>query len=762
MKRRLNWIKCVVAVSLCLTVVSCKKDSGGSTPEEKFVDNFKALVMGGKTIDSHQDWSTVGNTAVKISVDYDNADSYTVYISQSPLIFDAGAVYIGMAKLASGESKTINIARPANTPLLYAACFDSSGHAVSKPFVVKDSDTEVTFSGERPDQASGYNATLNNRWSVAPRTMPDLSSYMTGKLIDPANIQEKLDYEGDIHYIVNSDFVGFIPSLSTFDRKSVYVTGTWTISFNQLVSRDNILIVGDGGKIVVPAGFKLSSNPLADERCGYIYVLPGGEIVGEGEVEFATNEGTFCYNAGTITAMNVRLRGGTLYNSGTIGNRSASSTAIVCSETERTTSQFINAGVADLTAIIGDDLSIDNAGYLKVSGGLTLNGTSRMDDGSYTECASLTLNGDAGGDKVLYMGNAAYMNCKGDISIDNFGVMGPAGDNFKANAILKVNRCISCTTTEGVAGTHLLDHVELILPTNFPTIFDSGAMNVWDTAQRVIGVGKLQESFSGYQNLRMLHYWLNGYEGKLLDAGNYQWSQNEGKYNLVWNGALVPGEDSSRQTCTYSTSPSYNYSGHGSFSSASTGSTPTIGSVFYLFETLESTTKDFDYNDLILRVNTPIDNGDGTYLTSVQIMCVGNTVKTNVLYNGEPFGDEIHSTIGTAVTTPVNVNTVNRTFRKLDEIIFTNGNFRTDALDFVLSVEDANGNVTTETKSTRLGEAPIFIVVNCNKEGKFFWPVEGANIGVAYPQFSTWAANAQNAIDWHDKSNAASSAIISY
>ena len=101
-----------------------------------------------------------------------------------------------------------------------------------------------------------------------------------------------------MHYQVSSDFTGFIPSLGTFAKKSVYVTATWILTFNQQVLRDNVLIVGEGGKIIVPRGFKLSTSPLADESSGLIYVLPGGEITGDGSVEFATSNGTYSYNAG--------------------------------------------------------------------------------------------------------------------------------------------------------------------------------------------------------------------------------------------------------------------------------------------------------------------------------------------------------------------------------------------------------------------------------------------------------------------------------
>ena len=760
MMKRMNWIKCVVAASLCLTATSCKKDTG-STPEEEFVDNFKALVMGSKEIDSHQDWNTVGNANVNITVDYGNDAEYTVYISQSPLIFDTNAVYIGMAKLKSGESKTISIARPANSPLLYAACYDANGHAVSKPFPVKEGTSELSFTGKSPSQAYAFTPTIGNNWSVPVRELPDLSAYTSGTLVNPTD-EVELDDEHEVHFQVNSDFTGFIPSLGTFAKKSVYVTATWTLTFNQQVLRDNVLIVGAGGKIVVPEEFKLTTCPVADENTGLIYVLPGGEITGDGVVEFATNSGTFSYNGGTITAKNINLYGCTLYNSGTIGKIDVTETSMACFvDNSGIPCTLSNIGNTFLEEITGDNFSIENAGYLKVNGGLVLNSSSKMDDGSYTECASLTLNGDTNGENVLYMGNAAYLNCLGDISIDNYGVQGPSGSEFKANAILQFNNCTYCATTDGVAGTYLLDHVELILPSNFPTIFDDGAINVYEGDKRGVGIGKLQDTFSGYQNLRMLFYWMNGCEGRSLDVANYQWKLLEEKYCFVGTDAATAanGIDASRQTCTYSTSPSYNSN---RFRSQSTGSTPSIGCIYYLFETLESSTKDFDYNDVVLRVSTPIDQGDGTYYANVQIMCVGNKVKTTVYYNGVEFGEEVHAAIGTAVTTPVNNTTVNRVFRKLGEITFNDGNCRIDKLNLALNVENEKGEATLEQQPTSLGVAPLYIVVNGDRVGKWFWPIESNNIGIAYPEFSNWGSNVQVAIDWYDSSNAVSSKIVSY
>jgi hypothetical protein len=358
------------------------------------------------------------------------------------------------------------------------------------------------------------------------------------------------------------------------------------------------------------------------------------------------------------------------------------------------------------------------------------------------------------------MGNSSYMNCKKTLSIDNYGVHGPSGNGFIANAILKINGCTNCTTTDGIAGTYLLDHVELILPKSFPTILDKGALNEWDSDKRGIGIGKLEESFSGYQNLRMIYYWLNGYEGRIINTDCYQWTLSDNKYSLIYNSATAPvGVDAARQTCIYSTSPSYDYR---TFMKEETGSVPERGCIYYLFETLEAASKDFDYNDVGLRVSTPVDNGDGTFTANVQVMCVGNKTKTTVLYNGEPFGEEVHSAIGTAVKTPVNTSNISREFRKLGEITFDSGDFRTDCLGFTLSLEDENGNITMEKQPAQLGEAPLYLVVNGNKVGKWFWPREGVNIGIAYQKFNLWASDVQTAIDWYDSSNSSNSKIITY
>ncbi len=731
---KISRIKVLAAVAICLTAVSCSEESNDI--EQELRDNFKALVMGGREVDSLQDWSTASGLDVKIAVDYGNTSVYKVYILPSPALYDSESAYLGMVQVNSGESKTITISRPADNALLYAACYDSDGHAVCKPFTAKASGTEVVFNGKIPPKAISSNSySTGDRWSVPKMEHPDVSDYTTGPFIDVSTLVGEPEGNDRLRLSVSKDYTGYLPSLGIRGNMGVYVSGTWTLSFNQRVSNGNVIVVGSGGKIVIPKGMKLSASPFGNGGTGYIYVLPGGEITGEGAIEYATGSGTYCYNAGVISASEIRINGCSFYNSGILGNENSTSTSVSClANDEGSEGVFINRGGAWLTEINGDNLSLQNATYLNVQNQMTLSASSCLDDGSYTYTPSLVLNGSSVGGRVIYMGNGAILEAD-SISIDNYGMWGPDGGHFTANAVLKVGNCNACTTTEGVADTYLLDHVELVLPTEFPVNYDPDHLTA---------------------NNLLLYSWMNACEARLINDNNYRWTQVGNKDALVWNESISDCgcRDASRQTCTYGTSPSVS----STFLKKAVSAVPVSNAVYYGFETIEGTLKDYDFNDVVLRVTVPVDRGDGTYVSNVQVMCVGNTIKTNVLYNGEPFGDEIHSVIGVQETKTVNVSSISRVFAKLGEITFSDGKVRIDQLRFSLKTVDGDGNIRT----LETGDTPLYIVINGISDRRWFWPAEGINIGVAYPKFSMWASDMHTNLNWYNPANAISTKVVSW
>ena len=142
------------------------------------------------------------------------------------------------------------------------------------------------------------------------------------------------------------------------------------------------------------------------------------------------------------------------------------------------------------------------------------------------------------------------------------------------------------------------------------------------------------------------------------------------------------------------------------------------------------------------------------------LCCNSNTTKTLVLYNGEPIGYEVHMAAGGIPTATINTTSITRSFRGLERISIE-ATTKIDQLPFTIMLEDKEGNTTISKPSTDKTEAPLYLVINGDKEGKWFWPKEEINIGVAYPQFSTWASNVQSYIDWYDKLNG-SSKVITY
>ena len=769
MMRKKCFIGILVALCVCFVATSCSKnDDFREIVTEEFSKNFKALVMGGKTINPSQDWSTVASIQVEVGVNYNDNQEYTVYIYQNPPVLNVDAAYIGMAKVKSGTSKTVCVIKPAQVGLLYAACFDESGHAFCKPFVAKATDCSVFFQGK-----SEVNSTIStsNRWSVPVKNAPNVDKFISGNLIEMTDAINETGREdsSEKHLRITKKYNGVVNRLSQFDNQTIYVVNTWTLTFDQRVTHGNMIIVGNGGKIVVPKGFKLTTmSANSDVPHGFIYVMPGGEITGDGIVEFTNDTGAYSYNAGTITAKTISVNSGTLYNEGMLGKYDSNVTELTGSANAGETPGILeNHGYALLTNTGGDALSIQNAANIQVAGELSISSSSKMDDGAYTECATLSLNGDTSGDKILYMGNAAYLTCTGDISIDNYGIWGPSGNGYQSNAILKINNCSYCNTTDGFASTYLLDHVELILPDDYPTIFDDGSIREWDSDIKSYGIGTLSPTYSGYYSIRLLYDWMNGYQGKIIDVSNYQWTtDSNSKHNYTWSGSTEPfamGVDESRQTCVYAHGPSYSvngadYSGYHVSFQKSYDTTPVTNYIYYAFE-IANDSHDFNYNDLILRIGTPTDNNDGSFSAMVEIVAVGTTLNTTVELDNKTFGKEIHLAIGTSTT--ANISKINRLFRGMDTLTFNTSNFLLDKLPFKLYVVNSNN---AENPFSRvepiLYEAPTFIVVSGSGTGKWFWPVDKMNIGLAYPLFNVWANNMLAAPDWYNEKNAANGKVL--
>ena len=664
-------IKYVVTLIICLMVTNCHKESSS---REQMTENFRALVMGGKDIDPNQTWSTATDVSVTVSVNLEAGAEYKVYIYQTHPA--ASSNYLGMVTMMSGETKTLNVAQPTLSSQLFAACYDAQQHVMCMPVV----DGKVTFKGKINTTTGTPVITTGNRWSVPYKEMPDLSKYTTGELIEVNNLSPDLPEDAEAHVVISSSYEGFIPFLSTHTNMSVYVTSTWKLTFDQRINNGNVIVVGKGGKIEIPKGFKLTTTPLGEANSmGRIYVMEGGVISGDGTVEFSSEGSGYNYNSGTISAGEVAVTRGSFYNAGSVGNNNQN-TRLTGEADTSTPGEFINLKTAYLNSADGTTLVIMNAGAIGIMNDLTLGKNSRMDDNSSLTCGSLTLKGI--GNNILYMGNGAYLNCRGSISVDGYGVWGPSDDKYTANARLRVKGCTLCNVISTNANEDLLDHVQIEVP-------------------------------MGATNLDPLSSWINGDQADI---------------------------DHSRQTCFYVIEGTPDY--------------PKSNYIFYAFEVPNNYgVSDFDYNDLILRVSSPYDNGDGTYTISVNVAAIGSDLQLNVLYNDEDFGKEVHEAMGVGTSVTVNTTSITRTPEVLGLITVNDPNIAIDKLAFSLRRTTNSGSSTTVSQSSSRDDAPLFVAISGDANGKWYWAKESALIVKAYPSFSAWANNAQIALDWYNYSN---------
>ena len=733
----------------------------------------------GVTIDPNQNWKTTVNTDINVSVNLDYGADYTVYISVKEPLLNGQVNFIGRATITSGQTVTMTVARPIAAALLYAACYDKNNHAICKSFPVKMSGTSVSFGENTTSNAARRAASTGNRWSVTTQAMPDLSAYTMGNLIEMDKSFNTngttVVNQGDgspVKLKISNVYNGTIARIQSYADQSVYVTGTWGINEEQRVTGGSVVVVGPTGTINIGSKGKLVTNANNEAgTTGMIYVMPGGKITGEGTLEFANGTETFCHNAGTIDVANININGGVLYNSGTIGSQSGTQPALIGpAGTTGSPSKLINMGTAYLSSVGGAGMSVENACSMYVTGLLQLGKSSKMDDGSYIECGSLELAGSNNGGIVLYMGNAAYMNCNGSLNVNNFGVWGPDSNNGGTinRAIFKINGCSYCNYTPGGdASYYMVDNVELIIPIPF---FDDGVKNFYTGGV----AGQLISYHADYYKALLFYGWFNGLACRGIDTNNLEstmvkdWYNDENNvyhpavYAYTFKSGITQTTfgDDSRATCIYGSSPSYSVEkdetgcGGGFVSVPDITPTPTI----YTFAFEDTFMGDYDMNDVVLRVWEDPDDAEKVH---VKLMATGAGMDLYVGYNSNLIfgGNEVHDLLGGSRGKFLNTgDTSNDKFQDgepIERVYDKSASETVPNLDFWIKAGDneihvGSNNPIWQTEKVGQSSAPFGIVV----EGLWEWPTEWTCIVDAYSSFKDFARSPATYSNWYEQSPA--------
>ena len=169
----------------------------------------------------------------------------------------------------------------------------------------------------------------------------------------------------------------------------------------------------------------------------------------------------------------------------------------------------------------------------------------------------------------------------------------------------------------------------------------------------------------------------------------------------------------------------------------------------YGFEDTVDGTTDYDFNDVVLQVSTPVDNK-----ITVTLVAAGATNPITVQYSldaGETYEDlsfngksEVHAAFGKAVTEMINTN---KSIDKPDSS-FPSGEIRDVPNDFLLTPDFririwVNGKTTIDSYTKKQG-VPYALSVPIAWE----YPTERVRIDRVYTGFGPWGENMTNE-DWY-------------
>ena len=737
--KKTNFLKGMAALTIVAATVGCSKNNDLYDPEAKVQEsasNFVNNVLGGRSVDPSQTWST--STPVNLTVSSEVAEGVLKVYASTPVGQYVAPIYTGT--ITKGEQKTFTVNSPSDVSRLYVAVYDSENYMRYQPVNVTGSNLSVKFESSNAQTAPSRarkapGTTFENQHEFLPA--PDAAIYAE-------NVPDGVTYIGDLkdpwggyqlyHFNIpdNTCWVDQAAinncgmNFNRYNGYTVYVKGVVNSTDLYLTYQSKIYLT-KGSKLILPKNWNNTGYSFGQQDV-QIIVAEGAELVCEGTLQFSN---TILYNKGTVTVNNLQFAGsGKVYNQGKL---KVNNTLTIANN---------NCEVVNEGELEANELQVNGSGHfmnlnlVKITGDAVVNSNNNswINNGTF-HCNNFLYNGGGSWNVInnckLFCKNQFYIGIgqgqgefKLDGSIDCKTFFHGIGiTRMAAKSIIKVAETLTCQAQAdgcyyGFYG---------------PTTNENGYAVV--QANKITATSLTQRRSISYRNY-------------LIVATNDHWEQcsdqADGNYPYWDQGDNVKMSLKNKNDITETITPS-------DCNTGISGGTIVINEpteyYYYAFEDL-GTIDDFDFNDVILRVSAPV-NGQST----VELVAAGGTLETYITYgtgdNPTQLAGEVHATLG-ANATNVMLNTTS-----VDTTKFANiGTINVAGLDmgnlpFGIKVKGNNGQVTKVVKSVEgNGKAPLVIVVSGNEQGKWFWPTERTNITVAYEKFGDWGVNATNNKDW--------------
>lgn len=554
----------------------------------------------------------------------------------------------------------------------------------------------------------------------------------------------------------------------SLDGGILWNKGTITLSNGMWYSANNAAYVYNSGTISAYNGCSLNKNGILWNEG--TFTSTNGNLASEA----ADNKSTapYIYNSGTISTQNMNLnKYAVLWNNGITtvahdlkgGNDETQIYNAVGHSITAASFEFNNNNQLlwnDGTVTINGAINIYNSNAAVMNHG-TLNGASFdgkagakfynavgctvnisglteiknsnspwLNDGTYN---SGTFKVDGGGNQVF---NNCRLNVTGKFTM---------GNNDGSRFVLQGDASVVCDSFDWngdnyffMGGGSLLKVAKTLKSNN--TNSDKGFFNTTSEYAVISAKAITTDNPNGQ--------WRAWYEGKIYVDTDEHFALikiNDGQSNMkLADGALLTGKQGTAPVEWEESTCRPEYKGKKK-------DPDPVMYYYYAFEDLGAI-GDFDFNDVVLRVSAP-NNGELT----VQLCAAGGTLESQVIYNEQPLGTEVHKAFGVELGGG-NSDMVNTGYTKHDFVTLGTVTVDNSAdmknLPFGIVVKGNDGkSVKVTNEVDHKGTAPLMIMVSGYPEGdnagKWFWAKERVNISVAYPQFGAWGADVQTNQNWY-------------
>ena len=760
--KKMYLMKGMAVLAMGLVAASCNKndfDQGAyqQAKEQESQEQFMNNVMGGKSIDPNQTWSTTKSVSVTVTPQKDG--TLKIYAA-NPIGNTVAPLYTTTA--VAGKETTFTVTRPADVEMLYATVLNEDGliadllafNATEASVTVDMTDDTTTRSiSRRAPQVPTYTTFGTTNPIPVPAAPTDLPTSANANIKIENNTTTEWGYDGQTVFIAENVTLTITQQWGKAGSKVYMSKGSKIVNTSGTLYMSGSYIYNDGGTI--EGGLLLDNNSVIWNK--------GTIDTKDANINYQ-NDNSLIYNSGMITANNFTVgQKGTLWNEGTVtctgtlkGNNSSSQIYngsghnMTAARLElNNNSQYLwNDGTLTITGAIysTNNATCINNGTLNaqsfdgsagisflnrtdktvnISGGTTITNSLWVNDGIYNTGTFLV---QAGNSQVF---NNCRLNVTGKFTM---------GNNDGSRFVLQGDASVVCDSFDWngdnyffMGGSSLLKVAKTLKSNNNNS--DKGFFNTTSEYAVISAKAITTDNPNGQ--------WRAWYEGKIYVDTDEHFGLikiNDGQSNMkLADGALLTGQlgtapvEWEESTCR----PEYK--------GKKKDPDPTMY-YYYAFEDLGSV-GDFDFNDVVLRISAPVD-GQST----VEVLAAGGTLAVQVTYNGENLGSEVHNAFGEKTSVMINTGAG----ATKDPVVIGYVNIAADAkmaeLPFGITVSGAGSIQVTNSVANR-GKAPLMIVVSGYPEGsdagKWFWPREYTNITTAYGQFGEWGANVQSNQDWY-------------